>query len=81
MSLTSQILPDHTLTPVQVDHLTTVFNDPTVRDYLKGLARECSRDLLELPILSETPESVHKKHLFVSGQLLVLSTLLSISKE
>lgn len=81
MSLTSDILPEHSLTQVQSDHLITMFNDPAVREYLKGLAREVSRDLLELSILSETPESVHNKHLFVSGQLTVLSTLLSISKE
>ncbi|AEI70968.1 hypothetical protein [EBPR podovirus 3] len=76
-----QILPEHEVIPAEQEHLLALLTDPVLRKYLKGLAIECSKDLLELPILSETPESVHKKHLLVSGQLLVISTLLSIQKD
>ena len=41
-----QILPEHEVIPAEQEHLLALLTDPVLRKYLKGLAIECSKDLL-----------------------------------
>lgn len=76
----TDLFPGQALQSGEEELLATIFSNPIVRKYLKNLMRECARDLLDVPILEETPESIKSKHLLVSGQLQALSTLLSIKE-
>lgn len=74
------MFPTLELSPEEAEIITTVFSTPAVRKYLKLLGTECSKELLALTALNETPESLAKKHTLVSGKLEVLTTLLSIKE-
>lgn len=62
------------------DLLVEIFSNPTVRKYLTILGTECSKDLLSLAVLNETPESLSRKHILTTGKLEVLTTLLTIQR-
>lgn len=72
------LFPTPPLSPEEEALIYEVFSNATVRKYLHILGAESAKDLLSLPVLNETPESVLNKHTLTSGKLEVLTTLLSI---
>jgi hypothetical protein len=70
-----------TLTDEEEDLILEVFSNLTVKKYLKIIAAEHSSDLLTSATLTEPPDALQRKHLFVSGKLSILNMLLGINKD
>jgi hypothetical protein len=49
-----------------------------VKKYLQAIGTEAAKELLSLDVLSETPETLHRKQILVTGKLAVIALLLSI---
>lgn len=80
MSLTSQFLPPLEFSEHETEHIAFLLSDPAVVKYLKSMAQEDSRELLELGTLGMSDEAVARRHTLLTGKLVVISTLLSISQ-
>ena len=80
MNVLDKIIPIDSLDLAEEDILFEIFSNPIVKKYLRILGSNASKELLSLPILDETPESLVRKHTLVSGKLAVITTLLSISE-
>lgn len=78
MNILDTVFPSQELSKSEEELITEVFSNPVVRKYIQILGANASKELLSLPILNETPDSLLKKHVLVSGKLEVITTLLSI---
>lgn len=78
MSL-EDIVPITTMSPPEIDLIAETFSNPVVKKYLRSIAIEDTKELLELSALSKPPIEIATAHAIVQGKLSVLSTLLSIS--
>lgn len=78
MSILDPFIPTVELTEMEADIIQKTFANPTVRKYLSILGATASKELLSLPTLEETPESLMRKHTIVTGRLEVLLTLINI---
>lgn len=78
MSIIENLFPSVVITPEEETLLLEVFKNPVVRKYLKSLGVEATKELLSLDTISESPESLQKKHTLVAGKLSVISMFLSI---
>ncbi len=78
MNILDEVFPPSELSEPESLLLVEIFSNPVVRKYLQILGANAGKELLSLPILDETPESLAKKHILVSGKLDVITTLLSI---
>lgn len=81
MSITKDFLPPYEFSEHEQNHIKFLLSDPAVVKYLKSLAQEDSRELLELGILDMSVEAIARRHTFLTGKLVVISTLLSIHKS
>lgn len=81
MNTLDEIFPQDPILPQEEDIIVEVFSNPAVRKYLKLLGSNLSKELIGLPILDETPESLVRKHTLTAGKLAVITTLLSISEK
>ena len=81
MNTLDEIFPPDSILPQEEDIIVEVFSNPAVRKYLKLLGSNLSKELIGLPILDETPESLVRKHTLTAGKLAVITTLLSISEK
>ena len=73
-----EIFPLVEMSAGETQTIVEVFSNPTVKKYLRSLAAEDAKDLLNLPALSKTSTEIATAHSIVQGKLSVLSTLLSI---
>lgn len=80
MNILDAVFPEIDLSIQESELLMEIFSNPVVRKYLQILGSNASKELLSLPILNETPESLAKKHILVSGKLDVITTLLLITE-
>lgn len=77
MSLES-LFPTVELTDAEILDIKSHLTSLTVIKYLKSLAVEDSKELLSLSALDMSDEGIANRHIFVSGKLAVLTTLLSL---
>ena len=54
------------------------FSNPAIKKYLRSLALNDTKELLQLSAIATTNESIIKAHAVVQGKLQVIATLLSI---
>lgn len=77
MSAIDQAFPPESFSSLDQEFLATTFNNEVIQKYLRSLAKEDAKELLELPF---TDPKLVEKHAFVAGKLAVLTTLLSIPR-
>jgi hypothetical protein len=75
----SSILPLVELSPPEIDIIVETFSNSVVKKYLRSIAIEDTKELLELSALSKPTTEIATAHAIVQGKLSVISTLLSIS--
>ena len=75
------LLPSDILSVTEETILSEIFANPTVSKYLKLLAKEAAKELLELSAIRKPAEEIAYAHENVRGQLAVLSTLLSLADK
>jgi hypothetical protein len=80
MNPIDRIFPTSELSADEESLIIEIFSHTTVKKYLQILGANDSKELLTLPILDETPDSLARKHTLVSGKLAVITTLLSLSE-
>lgn len=80
MNPIDRIFPSSELSIEEESLIIEVFSNETVKKYLQILGANAGKELLTLPILDETPDSLARKHTLVSGKLDVITTLLSLSE-
>ena len=78
MSLIETLFPEIPLSPTEEELLIETFHNPVVKKYLQAIGTEAAKELLSLDVLSETPETLHRKQILVTGKLAVIALLLSI---
>lgn len=77
MSIES-VFPTTTLTDGEILDVLSHLTAPTVVKYLKSMTMEDSKELLSLSALDMSDKELANRHIFVSGKLSVLTTLLSL---
>ncbi len=80
MNPIDEVFPVRELSDKEQDLILEVFSNVVVKKYLQILGRNAGIELLTLPVLDETPDSLMHKHTLVSGKLAVITTLLSLSE-
>lgn len=72
------VFPAMAFSKTEEDIITEIFSNPVVKKYLRIMALEDSKELLELSATSNDKDKLFIAHATVHGKLQVISTLLSI---
>lgn len=80
MDLNSILYKDENFTEADQEWILQVFSHPTMKKYLKIVARNDLAELATLSTSSLSNEDIGRKHSLVQGKLSTLVTLLNIQK-
>jgi len=80
MSL-EDIFPATNWTKTEEDIIIQSFSNPAIKKYLRKMALEDTKELLQLSAIATPNEEIVKAHAVIQGKLAVISTLLSIEES
>lgn len=78
MSSINSIFPPVVLSETEEVLIGELFSNPLVKKYLRVLAQNDSKELLGIPLQSNSAESIVVAHATIQGRLQTIVTLLSI---
>lgn len=77
----NNVLPTPDLTDTEMDIIIEVFNNPVVHKYLKILALNDTKELLELSAIHSQDSEISKALAMIQGKLQLSETLLSLKRS
>ena len=75
------VFPSTSWSKTEEDIVIQSFSNPTIKKYLRKLALEDTKELLQLSAIATDNAALVKAHAVVQGKLQVIATLLSIEES